>query len=265
MCYLVNYLTSCSNHQPFTTPRFSCLSMELSAKFTFTFELSLLSLSLSNFLTRVDKLLVRSVIMIFLNRICAPRCLCGILETYVNISAHRRFSQRTEWRPYNSNLKRLSALTYVIENIPNKINLCPFINMTTCRSISNIAPSADTIFALSSGHGKCGVAVIRVSGPAAVTALKDMGRFTKLPPNKTAILRKLVHPSSREAIDKGLVLWFPGTIVRYNTVLSVCAIIFFQVVLSPIEAIHCRIRSWINPREQELHWPLSYISTPSCD
>ena len=212
MCFLVNFLTSCSNHQPFTTLHFSCLWMELSAKFTFTFELSLLSLSLSSFLTRVDKLLVPSVVMIYINRICAPRCLCGVLATYADISAHRRLSRRTEWRPYKANLKRLSALTYVMGNVPNKINLCPFINMTTCRSMGNSAPSADTIFALSSGHGKCGVAVIRVSGPAAVTALKDMGRFTKLPPDKTAILRKLVHPSSREAIDKGLVMWFPGTI-----------------------------------------------------
>lgn len=70
---------------------------------------------------------------------------------------------------------------------------------------------ADTIFALSSGHGRCGVAVIRASGPASATALRCMAGLTgSLPPPRTAILRKITDPKSNEVLDRGLVLWFPG-------------------------------------------------------
>ncbi|XP_015522860.2 tRNA modification GTPase GTPBP3, mitochondrial isoform X1 [Neodiprion lecontei] len=66
-----------------------------------------------------------------------------------------------------------------------------------------------TIFALSSGHGKCGVAVIRISGSQAIDALKQMTNITKLEPRK-AFLRNICDPDTREVIDKGLCLWFPG-------------------------------------------------------
>ncbi|XP_076009406.1 5-taurinomethyluridine-[tRNA] synthase subunit GTPB3, mitochondrial [Genypterus blacodes] len=70
---------------------------------------------------------------------------------------------------------------------------------------------ADTIFALSSGHGRCGVAVVRVSGPASSTALKRMaGLAHKLPLPRTALLRSIKDPMSKEVLDRGLVLWFPG-------------------------------------------------------
>lgn len=65
-----------------------------------------------------------------------------------------------------------------------------------------------TIFALSSGHGKAGVAVIRVSGPATASMLRDvMGR---LPAPRHATLATLRKPDTGEAIDRGLVLWFPA-------------------------------------------------------
>lgn len=64
----------------------------------------------------------------------------------------------------------------------------------------------DTIYALSSGHGRCGVAVIRVSGPAAANVLERMaGR--RVPP-RTATLATLRHPISREELDRALLLWF---------------------------------------------------------
>ncbi|XP_047442172.1 tRNA modification GTPase GTPBP3, mitochondrial [Mugil cephalus] len=70
---------------------------------------------------------------------------------------------------------------------------------------------ADTIFALSSGHGRCGVAVVRVSGPASATALKRMAGLTHgLPPPRTALLRSIRDPQTEEVLDRGLVLWFPG-------------------------------------------------------
>ncbi|XP_969524.2 tRNA modification GTPase GTPBP3, mitochondrial [Tribolium castaneum] len=66
-----------------------------------------------------------------------------------------------------------------------------------------------TIYALSSGQGKCGVAVIRVSGASTELALKCLTGLTN-PKPRTAILRSIKHPSSHEVLDKGLVLWFPG-------------------------------------------------------
>ncbi|KAG7279394.1 hypothetical protein CRUP_024213 [Coryphaenoides rupestris] len=68
---------------------------------------------------------------------------------------------------------------------------------------------AETIFALSSGPGRCGVAVLRVSGPASSTALRRMTGL-RSPPPRTALLRTITDPQSREVLDRGLVLWFPG-------------------------------------------------------
>jgi tRNA modification GTPase len=65
-----------------------------------------------------------------------------------------------------------------------------------------------TIFALSSAPGRAGVAVLRVSGPHAGAALRALAGH--LPPARKAVLRTLVVPGQGEAIDRGLVLWFPG-------------------------------------------------------
>ncbi|CAL8306830.1 unnamed protein product [Lota lota] len=87
---------------------------------------------------------------------------------------------------------------------------------TAGRSVcSGVAPGAmwdaETIFALSSGHGRCGVAVVRVSGPASSTALRSMAGLTcAMPPPRRALLRTITDPHSREVLDRGLILWFPG-------------------------------------------------------
>ncbi|XP_043255495.1 tRNA modification GTPase GTPBP3, mitochondrial [Colletes gigas] len=65
-----------------------------------------------------------------------------------------------------------------------------------------------TIYALSSGYGKCGVAVIRISGPEASIALKKMTKTSNLKP-KIAVLRNICDPETTEVLDKGLCLWFP--------------------------------------------------------
>jgi tRNA modification GTPase len=67
----------------------------------------------------------------------------------------------------------------------------------------------DTIFALASAPGKAGVAVLRVSGPAAGEAL---GRLTAkpLPAPRRAARRRFVEPDSGAPIDEGLALWFPA-------------------------------------------------------
>jgi tRNA modification GTPase len=67
---------------------------------------------------------------------------------------------------------------------------------------------AATIFALSSGHGRAGVAVIRVSGPAAREVLQRMG--APMPRPRFAGLRRIRNAATGELIDQGLVLWFPG-------------------------------------------------------
>lgn len=67
----------------------------------------------------------------------------------------------------------------------------------------------DTIFALSSGHGKSGVAVIRLSGPGCASALASLtGR--PLPAARVAARRLFADPESGELIDDGLALFFPG-------------------------------------------------------
>ncbi|XP_069792577.1 tRNA modification GTPase GTPBP3, mitochondrial [Narcine bancroftii] len=67
-----------------------------------------------------------------------------------------------------------------------------------------------TIFALSSGHGRCGVAVIRVSGPSSGDALSSLTGRRPLPPARAAVIRPLLDPRSGERLDVALVLWFPG-------------------------------------------------------
>ena len=67
----------------------------------------------------------------------------------------------------------------------------------------------DTIFALSSGAGMAGVAVVRVSGPLAAAAIN---RFSgKEPPApRRAVLRLLRDTADGELIDEALILWMPG-------------------------------------------------------
>nr|XP_020140100.1 tRNA modification GTPase GTPBP3, mitochondrial [Microcebus murinus] len=73
------------------------------------------------------------------------------------------------------------------------------------------APSPGaTVFALSSGQGRCGVAVIRASGPASGDALRILTAPRALPAARTASLRLLSDPRSGEPLDRALVLWFPG-------------------------------------------------------
>ena len=68
--------------------------------------------------------------------------------------------------------------------------------------------SGDTIFALSSGHGRAGVAVIRVSGPTAGAVIERMA--APKPKPRFAAFRTIAHPGSGEVLDQALVLWFPA-------------------------------------------------------
>ncbi|NXY23887.1 GTPB3 GTPase, partial [Atrichornis clamosus] len=68
----------------------------------------------------------------------------------------------------------------------------------------------DTIFALSSAPGRCGVAVIRTSGPGSRGALQTLTGTPKLPPPRVLALRRIRDPATAETLDRGLVVWFPG-------------------------------------------------------
>ena len=66
---------------------------------------------------------------------------------------------------------------------------------------------ADTIYSLSSGQSRAGVAVVRVSGPHAGLAIKALAR--RLPAPRRASLCRLVRPETGTTIDDALVLWLP--------------------------------------------------------
>ena len=66
-----------------------------------------------------------------------------------------------------------------------------------------------TIFALSSGPGKSGIAVIRVSGPETRKVIELLTNGP-LPNPKLATLKKINKINTNELIDEGIILWFPG-------------------------------------------------------
>jgi tRNA modification GTPase len=65
---------------------------------------------------------------------------------------------------------------------------------------------SDTIFALASAPGKAGVAVVRVSGPGASAALRDLAG--SLPAPRHAARRRFRDPRTDETIDVGIALYF---------------------------------------------------------
>ncbi len=68
--------------------------------------------------------------------------------------------------------------------------------------------TSDTIFALASGTGLAGIAVVRLSGPVTATVLRTLtGRA--LPAPRRASLRRLCDPADGAVLDEGIVLWFP--------------------------------------------------------
>ena len=66
-----------------------------------------------------------------------------------------------------------------------------------------------TIYALSTGPGISGIAVIRISGDNTEKVIKLLtGR--DVPEPRVATLRKINKISTSELIDEGIILWFPG-------------------------------------------------------
>src|SRR5258706_1781538 len=68
-------------------------------------------------------------------------------------------------------------------------------------------PRDQTIFALSSGRAPSAIAIVRVSGQQAGSALKALGG--KIPPARAAT-RMLLRDAGGQPLDDSVVLWFPG-------------------------------------------------------
>ncbi len=66
-----------------------------------------------------------------------------------------------------------------------------------------------TIYALSSGPGTSGVAIIRISGVESSKVIKTL-TGKKVPQPRVATLRKINKINTSELIDEGIILWFPG-------------------------------------------------------
>ena len=66
-----------------------------------------------------------------------------------------------------------------------------------------------TIYALSTGPGISGVAIIRISGEDASTIITQLTN-KPLPKPRVATLRKVNKINTSELIDEGIILWFPA-------------------------------------------------------
>jgi len=66
-----------------------------------------------------------------------------------------------------------------------------------------------TIFALSSGSGIAGIAVIRVSGKNTANVIKSITE-NRLPSPRVATLTKFNKNGTKELIDEGVIIWFPA-------------------------------------------------------
>ena len=66
-----------------------------------------------------------------------------------------------------------------------------------------------TIYALSTGPGISGVAIIRVSGKDTKKIIQTLTN-KPLPHPRVATLRKINKINTSELIDEGIILWFPG-------------------------------------------------------
>jgi len=66
-----------------------------------------------------------------------------------------------------------------------------------------------TIYALSSGPGVSGIAVIRISGQETSKAI-ELLTGKPVPNPRVATLRKINKINTSELIDEGIILWFPG-------------------------------------------------------
>lgn len=106
------------------------------------------------------------------------------------------------------------------------------------RSASSSAALLPTIFAPATGKGKSAISILRISGDDALEVWRRMtvsvrgarrSKPVKDPPERRAVLRKIVHPETGEVLDEGVVLFFPGAYA--------CSIVFREK-LTPRTTAH---------------------------
>ena len=102
-----------------------------------------------------------------------------------------------------------------------------------------------TIFALSSGQGTSGIAVIRISGSEVKTVISKLTNGD-IPEPRVATLKKINKINTNELIDEGILLWFPGPnsytgedMAEFHVHGSVAVVLAIQNSISKIE--NCRI------------------------
>ena len=66
-----------------------------------------------------------------------------------------------------------------------------------------------TIYALSTGPGVSGIAIIRISGENTKNVIESLTR-RPIPKPRVATLRKINKINTSELIDEGIILWFPS-------------------------------------------------------
>src|SRR5262249_16281449 len=124
------------------------------------------------------------------------------------------FQGRADWRPCFSVRGRGAEATLCQWEKTGIVLKQRNANSQGCSSVrgaqmnSALPAARDTIFALATAPGRAGIAVVRVSGPAASVALQHVTR-APLPVQRLASLRSL-HGHDGLRIDQALVLRFPA-------------------------------------------------------
>jgi tRNA modification GTPase len=104
-----------------------------------------------------------------------------------------------------------------------------------------------TIYALSSGTGTSGLAVIRISGKMTSNIIKIL-TDKELPEPRVATLRKINNINNSELIDEGIILWFPGP---YSYTGEDMAEFHIHGSIAVIKALHASISKIKNTRLAE--------------
>eukprot|EP01132_Coremiostelium_polycephalum_P005264 gene5264-6555_t len=109
-------------------------------------------------------------------------------------------------------LVRKLLLLHKIENFKISTSLISCIKVLDGKEkIYEKYNDVKTIFSLSSGVGKSGVAIIRVSGPESKNVLKELTKKCHdNPVPRLATLTSIYHPETNEQLDKAMYLWFPS-------------------------------------------------------
>ncbi|GAA5857314.1 hypothetical protein JCM8547_002213 [Rhodosporidiobolus lusitaniae] len=112
-------------------------------------------------------------------------------------------------------------------SLPRPRSLVPTCPFSVCLPSSSSFPSAassslvPTIFAPATGRGKSAISILRISGPGATDVWTRMTRPPRGekgkakegregPPERRAVLRRIVHPETEEVLDEAVVLFFPA-------------------------------------------------------